>query len=130
MNHARCVVVAIGAFLVVVAVACEPGSCTRAREASMKQIDSMCDGRTFKNTQFCSVCVSHGYYSIDDSCTCRELNFDAEFCLYADSDSSIDVGAPKVRDALIYAAEVCRDRSASLPYGPRDESDEDSGVEP
>lgn len=99
--------------------ACKSGSCEPARDEMIKQIHAMCKRDVFRTSAFCSVCVAHGYYSIEDSCTCRDLNFDADFCLYADTGqadaSTVDVGSPKLRAALTYAADVCRGRTAVLP---------------
>lgn len=66
----------------------------------------------FQHTGFCEVCVfEHGYYDVDDACRCRTLVLDVDFCYYDDTDSNL----PKIRSALSYAADVCKDRTPEVP---------------
>jgi len=116
---------------------CDTESCEKARVDLIAQIETACEAREFMSTPFCAKCVDAGYHSVDDSCTCRVLNFDADFCLYTPGSvhSSRDdggmrsnsAGTPRVRDALLHATAVCEDREARLPSELPREDDEDAG---
>jgi hypothetical protein len=76
-----------------------------------KSIRDVCMEPGYANTPFCTCCVPNGYYSIDDTCECKRLVFDADFCQY----DARSTGYPSVRRALEYASDVCRDRQVSVP---------------
>ena len=99
--------VALGSWL----PACDDNGCEDATRAMQTSITSVCHEPGYANTPFCTCCVPHGYFAIDDTCECKRLVFDADFCQY-DSRSS---GYPNVRRALDHAASVCRDRSVTVP---------------
>jgi hypothetical protein len=92
---------------------CNPKSCEEATNAMRASIDAVCAEPEFKDTPFCACCVPAGFYSIEDTCTCKALVLDADFCFYADGSA----GYPQVRSALQYAASVCENRTVRLPYG-------------
>ena len=79
-------------------------------QASISQV---CTEPEFKGTAFCACCVPNHYFSIDDTCACKPLVLDADFCFFDPSAG----GYPAVRTALVHAASVCANRTVSLPYG-------------
>jgi hypothetical protein len=85
--------------------------CEEATQQLQTGIDRICREPAFVNSPFCVCCVPNGYYSIDDSCRCKPLVLDAEFCFYSPDTS----GDPAIRNAIAYAASVCVNRPASLP---------------
>jgi len=90
---------------------CEP-SCEDARGRMIELINIACEEEAFSNNPVCSTCRERKYYSIDDTCTCRVLNFDKDQCYYADSK---EAGLPDVREALLHAEDVCADREVTFP---------------
>lgn len=104
----------IGGALIASLGACgKDNGCEKATQAMQTQIGNVCSEPAFRDTPFCRCCVPNGYLSIDDTCTCRPLVFDDDFCFYDDKDS----GHPQIRSALVYAAGVCLNRPVNLPYG-------------
>ena len=87
--------------------------CESATQQMSQELKAVCAEPQFANTPFCNCCVPSGFYAIDDTCTCKPLVLDADFCFFDDTDA----GRPQIRSALVYAASVCQDRTVKLPYG-------------
>ncbi len=91
----------------------DPDSCQNATVDIQKSLTAVCAEPDFINTPFCTCCVPAGMFSIDDTCTCKPLVFDADFCYYKVGSG----GYPQVRAGLQYATSVCLGRPVSVPYG-------------
>lgn len=90
----------------------DPDACQGATVGIQTSIVNVCKELAFKDSPFCTCCVPAGLYSIDDTCTCQPLIFDADFCYYKNGTG----GYPSVRAALQYASSVCLDRPVAVPY--------------
>src|SRR5688572_999740 len=58
-------------------------ACEEAREEMQRHISAVCAEPAYLVSQFCSVCVAKGYYSVSgaaDTCRCADLVFDVDFC--------------------------------------------------
>ena len=93
--------------------ACDGNSCQDATSAVTTSIQTVCAEPAFVNTPFCQCCVPAGLFSIDDTCACRPLILDVDFCYYKEGAG----GYPAIRAALDHAASVCSGRPVSVPYG-------------
>jgi hypothetical protein len=113
---ARTTLVTVAVVYAIGAVACEDkdtsAECANALISTNGAIDALCAQFPYKASQFCRICVPNGFYSVDDSCTCRSLTFNTNYCYYSKEPGS----SPDIRTALDYAVQVCSDRAAQLPY--------------
>jgi hypothetical protein len=85
-------------------------NCEDATEQMKVSLNTVCAEAQFRDTPFCSCCIPSGFYSIDDTCACKPLILDVEFCFYSESSG----GKPAVRRALEYAASVCVNRTVNV----------------
>lgn len=97
----------------------DPNSCQNATGAIEDSITAVCKEPAFANTPFCRCCVPAGRFSIDDTCTCQPLVYNADFCYYKQGSG----GYPEVRAALQYATSVCLGRPVAVPFGSGDGGD-------
>lgn len=86
--------------------------CEDAKKTMEPLIRNVCSEPAYANSPFCLCCVANGFYSVDNDCQCRALNFDTEVCQYA----LIDQAMPKVRAAVEFADSICSVRNPMLPY--------------
>jgi hypothetical protein len=103
-----------GMGLVMFSIQCNDNGdlCAGALAETEQGIGQLCELDTYRPSQFCRICVPNGFFSVDDSCTCKSLTFNADYCYY----STGSAATPQLRGALDYAVQVCSDRSAKLPY--------------
>jgi hypothetical protein len=74
-------------------------ACEEAREEMQRHISAVCAEPAYLASQFCSVCVAKGYYSVSgaaDTCRCADLVFDVDFCAFERGTNA----RPKVRGAV------------------------------
>lgn len=101
-------------------------ACTDARTQIEDQIKDLCAGEEpYKTSAFCTECVSHGYFSVDSECRCQTLTFDEDSCFYYTGNTGLE----KVRAALDYARDTCKNRSPTqvADGGTVDSANGDSG---
>src|SRR5262245_24734674 len=108
---------ALAAFAVLPAlwVACDetPSGCEDAKKSIETQIKmSVCSDPNYAGSSFCTCCVTNGFYSVSDDCTCRALVFDTDTCYYAVGDQAL----PQAQDAVEYANSICQGRTVGVPY--------------
>lgn len=108
----RVVLVALAAAASALSAGCDGDSCQSATAAVTTSIQTVCAEPAFVNTPFCQCCVPAGLFSIDDTCTCRPLILDVDFCYYKEGPG----GYPAIRSALDHAASVCSGRPITLPF--------------
>ncbi len=97
----------------------DANSCQNATSAIKDSITAVCKEQAYANTPFCRCCVPAGRFSIDDTCTCQPLVYNADFCYYKIGPG----GYPQVRAALQYATSVCLGRPVAVPFGSIDGGD-------
>ena len=108
----RRVVTALAVAGLVASSACDGNSCQEATDAMTSSITAVCGEGAFANTPFCQCCVPAGLFSIDDTCACKPLILDVDFCYYKEGTG----GYPAIRAALDHASSVCSGRPVTVPY--------------
>jgi hypothetical protein len=109
----RAIVTVLAVSASLLGAGCDGTSCENATAAVTSSIEATCAEPAFAGTPFCRCCVPAGLLSIDDTCTCRPLIFDVDFCYYREGPG----GYPAIRAALDHAASVCSGRPVSFPAG-------------
>ena len=107
------VAASIAAWLLALSACENESGCEQAKDTIEPLVDKVCDEAAYKTSPFCACCVAQKLYSVDDDCTCRALNFDAEVCLYSKGKQAM----PQIRSAVEFANRICARRIPSLPEG-------------
>ncbi|WP_437328823.1 hypothetical protein [Sorangium sp. So ce381] len=88
----------------------QPSGCDDAKSEIETTLKDVCKDPAYQNTPFCTCCVSNDFYSVDNECGCRGLNFDAEACYFRTADEA----RPAARQAIEFANSICEERTPTF----------------
>ncbi|WP_437899286.1 hypothetical protein [Sorangium sp. So ce124] len=105
---------ATSAGIAAVTSACDqPSGCDDAKKETELVLKDVCQDPAYQNTPFCACCVKNDFYSVDNECGCRGLNFDADACYFRTAADA----RPAARQAIEFANSICEERTPTFLDG-------------